>query len=671
MRMQLSTWNSHSIQDTSYKAMEMIGSANGMAPSTPNYIDMGGGDPILGGVTLAGASYTFHVQLLGTTDATVESQRDILNSWFRVNDTTPHQLVGLDIDNSNKDWYLEGIVISPPILVPGAVKNLYSITLALTSPYWIEVDANTNTWSITADTETEIMANAGNAVALPKFVITPKLPKGSNLVRFKQFYAVYMNSTPISATIKAKPGLYGLPFDLTNASLDTATIIGNGDMLSNGDDLGVSINGQYVDRWFGGGGINSATTSVWIFMSLSPAPVMTLKVALPNNGTVPAALYVTCTDLTNVHNLYQNSNLLIGSEIITYSTYTVDSATKTITFVPTARNAKNSSYAAHSIGAEVHWIQHDIWLTYGNSTATAPVIDDTKKPAIQLDVSTNDYWIFENFLHAIYVGSENAPYGISRMATGSLNPNYFYDAFYTGEHGTIDELDPVLGIYQTALLQGGVVRADTNARCWWVFSHPCGIENFEATGEVYKNGAQYYVMYGLKLLGTKALTNYWQYATIIADDTWTEISLDVALVDIPDSVKFGHDFNTGNTYPVPYIRAELSSVNLSIFNPPTSLGLTVDETMYKLSGSLENATTGESIIFNDLITRIDDAITIDCETQEIYGADGIRLRSMIQFGGPKRDDWLTFAKGNNSIVFTDVGTNRVDIVTTWRAKGFI
>jgi hypothetical protein len=164
--MQLSTWDSHNIQDTSYSAKAFIGAGNGMAIATPNYIDMGQGDPVLGGKTLAGTLYTFHIICLGATAAAIETQRNALCGWFLPNDFTLRKLIGLDIDNGNKDWYLEGYPISGPTLVEGAKSNVFSVTLSLSTPYWIENDLNTNTWSVTADTETEVMANVGNVAAM-------------------------------------------------------------------------------------------------------------------------------------------------------------------------------------------------------------------------------------------------------------------------------------------------------------------------------------------------------------------------------------------------------------------------------------------------------------------------------------------------------------------------
>lgn len=76
-------------------------------------------------------------------------------------------------------------------------------------------------------------------------------------------------------------------------------------------------------------------------------------------------------------------------------------------------------------------------------------------------------------------------------------------------------------------------------------------------------------------------------------------------------------------------------------------------------------------MFNDLITKTSNTITIDCDEQEIYSADGKRIRGMIKFEGTKRDEWVTLASGANSIVFTDTGTVEVTIVTTWRARNTI
>jgi hypothetical protein len=61
------------------------------------------------------------------------------------------------------------------------------------------------------------------------------------------------------------------------------------------------------------------------------------------------------------------------------------------------RAAKNTSMAAHAVGDVINWIEHDMYLVYGNPSAAAPATDDRKKPMINLSTSTNISWVFDEF----------------------------------------------------------------------------------------------------------------------------------------------------------------------------------------------------------------------------------------------------------------------------------
>jgi hypothetical protein len=636
MRLALQTWNGHAINDTTnYEAV--ISPGNSMPGATANFIDLGQSNPILAGKTIEGGYFTFHIILRGS----IETQRDTLNSWFNVADFTPHQLIAYDLDNGNKSWYLEGFPVMAPQMEEVAKA---SITLALSSPYWYETTANTNTWNITADSETEVMANAGNIAALPTFAITPNTAKSSNGLKYKTYYPVHTSGY----------GATKLPFDITAAGLDTATLIGAAKMQADGDDLLVSVNGVYVDRWFGGGGINSATTGVWVNLNFSPAPIMTLAVAL-NNSTTPATITVNYTG--TVITLSQNSTLQIENEIITYSSYTVDTVAQQIIFIPTLRAAKGSTIATHATTTAVYWIENEIWLAYGDSAATAPVVNNNNKPIFDLTSSTNASWVFAEF-------------GDSSGLRAAAPISYFGSTGqkYTGNRGANADPYTEMGYWLQSVVTGTGVTSNYNGFIRWQFFHPGGVSNFTATGEKYRVGS---VWGRLKLFGYSPATLYYTEAAPTVESTWEAISINQAMAGNPTSIHFYMVGGLGTTLPAPYNYAELESVTLAIYDPPTVTPMGVEQVNYKLSGSLTNNTTAHSIIFNDVIGKTAQAITINCSTQEIYSADGKRLRGMIRFGGAKRDEWLTLEPGNNTIAFMDVGTDDLTIVTTWRGRNTI
>jgi len=645
MRMTLTTWNSHSLNDTSYKARSPVGVANGTSNATPNYIDMGEGQPILGSMTLAGAMYTFTVHVLSLTDAGREAQRDVLLGWFIVGESGT--LVGTDDDDTNKDWYLSGRVVSAPAIVPNSY-NLYQITIALDVPYWIENDLNTNTWNITAATETEVMTNVGNVAALPKMAITPNTAKSSNGNMYKTFYAIKMSTWSSQ-----------IPVDITSAGLNTSTLVGAGKMLATGYDLQINyLSGGIAPRYFGGGGINSATTGVWSYIDFIATPPMTLSIAL-NNSTTPATIIADYTGNITC-SIASGSQIQIENEVITFSTITVDTVNKKITFVPTTRAAKGSSIASHSAGEAVFWIT-GVWLSYGDLSATAQPwdIDLSGAPAFDLATSTNALW---NYLTFSIAGTDAWTPPISQPYMQGVGQRYTVT-----HNGGMSAVWGVIGSRLSSIDLGTQIVQDTSSYPGWVFRHPGGISNFTANGEKYRSGA----VFGTMTIEKDFNNIFYTEASPTDPVTWKPIAINQALAINPTSVAFRFVGPLDIIPPLPEAMVELSDAALTIYAPPVITALGVEQVAYSLNGTIKNSTTSDIIRMNDLVTKTAETITIDCDTQEVYATDGKRVRSALGFEGPARDEWLTLEPGANSIVFADVGTADVTIVTTWRARNTI
>jgi hypothetical protein len=155
--------------------------------------------------------------------------------------------------------------------------------------------------------------------------------------------------------------------------------------------------------------------------------------------------------------------------------------------------------------------------------------------------------------------------------------------------------------------------------------------------------------------------------------TWedTTITNRSTVAGLPQRLALRFEGALGTSSPAPEAYVELASITIRILTPVLVVALGVEQENYRLSFLLTNSTTGAAIRSYGIITKLDSAITIDCATQEVYGVDGKRLRGMISFEGPKRDEWMTLVGGTNSIVFLDTGTVEVTIVTTWSSKGTI
>lgn len=656
MRILITAWEGFSLQDADFEALIPIGGGNVMAAAQPTYIDLGEKDPILAGKTLTGTSFTFHVRLKGETDADLEAQRDLLNAEFLPNQFTKQRLFGEDVDNGNKEWYLLGYPITAPVLKEGALKNLFSITLALDVPYWLSSDENTNTWSITADTETQTMTNDGNIAALPVFHLTPVLAKGSNSAVEKIYCAVHTDGWGSRMPVAV---------NLTENALDTAALILAGRMQADGSDVRVIANGYNSNYWFGGGGINSATTGIISHLSFTNFPSMTL---ISLNGNSPRGeSAVTCTISINPNMvilgrvqvpLPQQSTIQIDNELIAYSGAGVvadANGTYTAYFVKQQRGAKGSTQTTHTLGSSIFVIENDVWITFGDPSAAAPVVDDALKPVIDLATFDNETitWSnnFGNTLSALNPRTMTpARFGVGTHYTSVNNADGFVTPF------------DVIGLKLSSIASGTGIISDVTSKPTWVFSHPGGIEHVDATGEKFRSGATF------GTLTVEDGTNV--FATIAspsAANTWEPISLSTACATNPNSITIAFTGGLGTTAPTPYAQAELSEVTLTVHAPVSILRI-AEQVNYQLSGYLKNDTNGQVIHILNIPTMTGETIVIDCENQEVSGEDGKSLRAMIAFGGDKRDEWMELEPGANDIIFYDAGTSSLSNVTDWRER---
>jgi hypothetical protein len=277
---------------------------------------------------------------------------------------------------------------------------------------------------------------------------------------------------------------------------------------------------------------------------------------------------------------------------------------------------------------------------------------------IDLVNSTNASWVYTNF----------AP-GTGRSGWGNLGQT-LYGGIYTGVHGTYDAAYPVIGLFLRSVLVGNIINQDTTTDLYWKIYHPGQINEFSATGAIFRSGTTF-GQYTIE--AQNADLTYWTAPVPTLVNTWEDFTLSniSTAMGAPSSLIFRFHGALGTSSPAPTAYAELSTLTISVLYPLQVVALGVEQANYLLSGSLLNNTTGHSIIFNNIVAKLNETITIDCATQEVYGADGKRIRSMIQFGGAKRDEWMTLVSGANSIIFTDTGTQEVQIITTWYSKGTI
>ena len=114
--------------------------------------------------------------------------------------------------------------------------------------------------------------------------------------------------------------------------------------------------------------------------------------------------------------------------------------TTTKTFTGVTRASRGTTAAAHDAADAVTWVQHEIWIEYGDATLAAIVPDNDYKPMFVL-TSSNTSWDYDEFYDLVS--------GASRMQsrrTGRRTPSGTGSNVYGGNQNTTDDPYEELGL---------------------------------------------------------------------------------------------------------------------------------------------------------------------------------------------------------------------------------
>lgn len=664
MRLQLISWNGHNINDDSnYNAI--ISPGNSMPSAIANFLDMGGATPRYINKTIGGGYLTFFVIARGN----IEQQRDELNEWFGITDTNVGTLLAEDLDNPGDTWHVKGYTITPPLATEGKPSQ-FAITLALNPVAWIKSTSDDTEFNITTSTETNSVTAGGNLKTNPVITITPKYEKGAISYRYRFFVAVHPPSIGFADLTNVKPYFQTIPVDLTPTGWDTAAIVTAGDMLPSGNDIRVIVNGIEQPRWFGGGGINSADTHVWTYLSMSSYTEMSLKTAL-DNSTTPTSIEIECYGLRTAAFDKVPSTLLIGSEIISYSQMSIETISATpqwsrwrITFSGLVRGVHESSKATHALDDEVHQIANEVWIVYNDPDAAAPDEGINDKPPFDLVNSTNSLWIYDGVFS---VTGANSPLGHSQTPIQNGPGTLYTDEGNDGSlEGNFSDPWEVVGLKLKSILISGIAYSDTTSKPTWKFVTTTPIDSVQYSGRRYRSGSQSGVAYvgypssgkqggviQLAILAEPSTTAVWENFSDTVN--YPNIAVTTFLVTMSGGL--------GTTLPLAESLTEINNLEITprypvvVFTPTAIINAS-----YTLSGYIENSVNGHRINFRNIPMLIDMVLTIDCENMTAEMSDGREMRPYLQFDGAIREEWMELEPGENPIVFYDEDTSDVDVV---------
>ncbi len=633
------TWNSLNINDnnpfnTTIPTGQLVNlSASGVTiPRAATF-------PYLAGKVLGTHNIILRVMIAPTKD--IPTNRELLKAYFNIQDDIKHNLVINDITDLispgvYRQWYLSGLVTQ----VREQSAGLYFVTIQLDTPVWKLVTPGSTNWNVTASGQTQAITVLGNINVQPVFSITPTVAKTGGL-SYRRWIPIY---NPTNTKFTA-------PLEITGGGLDTATLVTAVKMQSDGDDLRVWLDGVEVDRWLSG--MNGAATKCWINFSLLPGQSATTSVSIAGAGAITTiSLTHTRANLAFLQAMANalNKVVIIGTEAFTFTGVNV----LTYQLTGVTRTAKGTSIAAHAAPATLHWIEHDLWIYYGDSTLSAPDTDDRFKPIHDLS-SVNTSLSFTNFFDEnnnrpfAWLGEVNSSKtGISHIFTGDLNTHV--------------NPSTKLGL---ALINSSdaTVRQQETGQLDWIFTHPSGITNVAYALKKYMGQATWPSIVGLQVLqaGVAWLTAQNEDAPTIPE-AWQSASRTVALGGTYYTIRFSMDGSISQTAAdIAAVQYDTLVLTISSANLPV-ISVNAEQSINFLNLNLTNNTTTEYLQVNAPVP-VNTTLVVDCENKLAYLSTGERVSVLFS---TFREPWLDLRTGSNTLQFDDTGTNAVTVVVSHR-----
>lgn len=426
-------------------------------------------------------NYAGSLKFIKVTFNSIDTDRDSLVIAMDILGEDQHQLIALD--ELGRAWYLNAVCLGMTEEAIDENTASFNVVFDTDDPIWKKLIPSTKSISMFYGTGSETMTPLGNQPALPIITVTP-ISSGTFSFTYKRYIQVINKSTwP----------LINFGLNLTGSGLDTATLIAGGKMLANGDDLRIYVDGVEVPRWFGGGGIDSATTKIFINWNQPRNTAMLLGTAIAGSGDVSTINFV------NENNTWlylptvpASGGVKIGNEIFIYTG--VDVSGMRLTGV--TRAERETTEAAHSAGDSVEFVTHDVWMYYGYAGITPYIADDTYKPIIDLATSDNQTRVYSDF------GSVSELRSDGWKKSGS--------AWYTGYEKAIDT-DP----YETI---------GTFSKSNWTLYTPCGANYITVLGRKRWDGSFFWDTGMQKSLNGTTWSLAWAEPAPVALNTWSDLA---------------------------------------------------------------------------------------------------------------------------------------------------
>lgn len=625
----------------------------------PQVVDRGMGNyPKYTGKDLSARSFTVNIRQPTPTETGYREMIEDMKGLFDPQDQTARTFVLKDTANSDKQYQMSVVVTG----TSEVAYPIFGVNLMADDPRMESVTTYGGTVALTASGQAGTVTVGGNTRTQPTITLTPTVAKSGG----------YTYKRPVLTYNTLTVGLPNYPVNITANGWNTTGLVAGGTVQADGDDVRVVVNGAEVPRWFGGGGMNSATTGVWIVLDYTPAVTLTLGGTIASSGTISLISFSnTRANATALAKIPAAGELLIDSERFVYTGK--DEKAKTVTGV--TRAAKGTSEASHAVGATVRWLEFDIWLMYGNSSATAPEQEDTRKPIFNLTTSTNAMWDYDEFAagdsnyYSLPNGNRAGSWKPTVLSAYGAESQIFTGGGTAAGYGYASMANPTtdMGMMVQSYVRSGRYQADT-AKLEWRWSNPAGGSVVLTTGQKYRNGASWPAISALQYSNDGVYWySKWNEATPAASGTIVAFTNN-GTATLASSYKYLRYYYYGSVVAGSTSWAWMNITDATVYlgTSVPSVTLGAEQANYYMDATIANSATGESITLK-LVMAVNQVLTLDCDAHTLTLSDGTNALAALGLSSV-RVEWLDLMPGVNVLTFTDTGTAAVTMVINWKDK---
>ncbi len=430
-------------------------------------------------------------------------------------------------------------------------------------------------------------------------------------------------------------------------------------MLANGNDVAVLVDGVSVPMWFGGGGINSTTTMIFILLTLAPKQELTLLAAMGTGAVSTVSFTLNASNRKALLAMPAKGTFSLGTEVFSYTAKTITAKVLKVTGVK--RSLYNTGVASYAKGATVRWIQHSIFQVNGKYDAGTRDQDDSQMPLIDMTASTNLSWVWTIFTDLTRL--RQAGWKLAVQKTTGKNSRT-----YTGSHTADADPATEMGLWMQIWMSNGMPQGET-ATLIASYRDQAGVTTITDNGALYRYNGNWVTKAGLqKSIDGLTWTDQYNLTKPASAQTWTAFSHSGS--SLAGTYNYLQYILEGSIQGLTGNNVALEVQGLTPTKDRTQIPqgeLAAVDSTYHLDVTMDNDATGEEFSV-DFVMKVGESLQIDCENKVVtYLADGQDYNGALT--SPVAFEWMTFKPGvTNNLTLTELNVANDVVGLAWNEK---